>query len=71
VADLNPIKKGASLLFYLNVSLKQITVFFCFIFIELARSKAWVCGRSQAGVAGSNPAGSSGCLSPVSVVCFG
>jgi hypothetical protein len=35
----------------------------------VARSKAWVCGRSLAGIVGSNPAGGHGCLSLVSVVC--
>jgi hypothetical protein len=31
----------------------------------VARSKAWVCGRTLAGVAGSNPAGGHRCLSLV------
>jgi hypothetical protein len=35
----------------------------------VARSKAWVCGRSPAEIVGSNPTGGGhGCLSVVSVV---
>jgi hypothetical protein len=36
----------------------------------VARSKAWVSGRSLGGIAGSNPAGGMDVLSLVGVVCF-
>ena len=35
----------------------------------VARSKAWVCGRSPADIVGSNPTGWHGCFSVVIVVC--
>jgi len=34
----------------------------------VARSRAWVCGRSSAEIVGSNPTVGHGCLSVVSVV---
>ena len=37
----------------------------------VARSKAWVCGRSLAGTVGSNPTGGYGYLPLVSVVLSG
>ena len=44
----------------ISFKLKPITM--------VARSKAWVSGRSLAGIAGSNPAGSMDVLSLVGVV---